>query len=105
MLSKQEEYSVSEISNSIKQILQGSFSNIKIRGEISGYKGQYGSGHAYFALKEKDAKIDAVIWKSVFNNLRFQPQEGLEVVAFGSISSYAPSSKYNLTITNLEPAG
>lgn len=100
-----QEYSVSEISNSIKKILQGNFSNIKIRGEISGYKGQYSSGHAYFALKEKDAKIDAVIWKTVFNNLRFQPQEGLEVVACGSISSYAPSSKYNLTITSLEPAG
>lgn len=99
------EYSVVEISNNIKQLLHHNFNNIKIRGEISGYKGQYSSGHVYFALKEKDAKIDAVIWKTVFANLTFQPQEGLEVVATGNISVYAPSSRYNLTISKLEPAG
>lgn len=105
MLNQNEEYSVSELSTGIKQLLNGKFNNIKVRGEISGYKGPYGSGHAYFSLKEKDAKIDAVIWKSVFNNLSFKPEEGLEIIATGSVSSYAPSSKYNLTITAFEPAG
>lgn len=102
---KDREYSVSEISLNIKKLLNNNFNNVKIRGEISGYKGQYGSGHVYFALKEKDAKIDVIIWKSVFANLKIKPEEGLEVIATGNISAYAPSSKYNLTVTSLEPAG
>ncbi|MDN5249136.1 exodeoxyribonuclease VII large subunit [Bartonella sp. TP] len=99
------EYSVSELSLAIKQLLQGSFSNICVRGEISGYRGQYSSGHVYFSLKDNSAKIDAVIWKTVFSSLKFNLEEGMEVVAFGNISAYAPSSKYNFVITSIKPAG
>lgn len=99
------EYSVSELSTAIKQLLQGSFSNICVRGEISGYRGQYSSGHVYFSLKDNSAKIDAVIWKTVFSSLKFNLEEGMEVIAFGNISAYAPSSKYNFVITSIKPAG
>lgn len=99
------EYSVSQLSTAIKHVLQQGFTNICVRGEISGYRGQYSSGHTYFSLKDNNAKIDSVIWKTTFSSLKFKPEEGMEVVAYGNISAYAPSSKYNFVITSLKPAG
>ena len=99
------EFSVSELAQAIKRALEGGFGHIRLRGEISGYRGPHSSGHCYFSLKDETAKIDAVIWRGVFSSLRFKPSEGLEVIASGKITTYPGSSKYQIVIETLEPAG
>lgn len=99
------EFSVSELSAAVKRTLEGAFGHVRLRGEISGYRGPHASGHCYFALKDDKARIEAVIWRGVFSALRFKPAEGLEVVATGRVSSFPGSSKYQIVIETLEPAG
>lgn len=99
------EYSVSELSAAIKRTLEDGFALVRLRGEISGYRGPHASGHCYFALKDEKSKIEAVIWRGSVSKLRFKPQEGLEVVAQGRITSFPGASKYQIVIENLEPAG
>ena len=99
------EFSVSELAQAIKRALEGGFGHIRLRGEISGYRGPHSSGHCYFSLKDENAKIDAVVWRGVFSSLRFKPSEGLEVIATGKITTYPGSSKYQIVIESLEPAG
>src|SRR5690606_31259071 len=71
----------------------------------SGFRGRHSSGHCYFSLKDEGAKIDAVIWRGSFARLRFKPEEGLEVIATGRLTTYPGTSKYQIVIDNLEPAG
>ncbi len=78
---------------------------MRVRGEISGYRGPHSSGHAYFALKDEKARLEAVIWRGAFGKLRFKPEEGLEVIATGKLTTYPGSSKYQIVIEALEPAG
>ncbi|WP_342642747.1 exodeoxyribonuclease VII large subunit [Rhodoligotrophos ferricapiens] len=99
------EVSVSELAFALKRTVEDAFSFVRVRGEISGFRGQHSSGHCYFALKDETAKIDAVIWRSSFARLRFKPQEGLEVIATGRLTTYPNSSKYQIVIETLEPAG
>src|SRR5438045_6853845 len=72
---------------------------------MSGFGGAHSSGHCYFALKDENAKIEAVVWKSRPYRMRFKPQEGLEVIAPGKLTTYPGSSKYQIVIEALEPAG
>lgn len=99
------EFSVSELSGAIKRALEDGFGYVRLKGEISGYRGPHSSGHCYFALKDDKAKIEAVIWKGVFGRLRFRPEEGMEVIAQGKITTFPGSSKYQIVIEALEPAG
>ncbi|MBB4288042.1 exodeoxyribonuclease VII large subunit [Rhizobium leguminosarum] len=99
------EYSVSELSGSIKRTVETAFDQVRVRGEISGYRGPHSSGHAYFALKDDRARIDAVIWKGTFSRLKFRPEEGMEVIAIGKVTTFPGSSKYQIVIETLEPAG
>lgn len=99
------EYSVSEISGALKRMVEDSFGHVRVRGEISGYRGPHSSGHAYFALKDERARIEAVIWKGTFSRLRFKPEEGMEVIATGKLTTYPGSSKYQIVIDSIEPAG
>jgi exodeoxyribonuclease VII large subunit len=99
------EFTVSEISGAVKRLVEDSFGNVRVRGEISGYRGPHSSGHAYFGLKDANAKIDAVIWKGAMAKLRFRPEEGMEVVATGKLTTFPGSSKYQIVIDSLEPAG
>ena len=99
------DYSVSEISHALKRTLEDTFGNVRVRGEITGYRGPHSSGHAYFALKDAGAKIEAVIWRGSFSRMRARMQEGLEVIATGKISSFPGSSKYQIIVENIEPAG
>ncbi|ACB22678.1 exodeoxyribonuclease VII large subunit [Methylobacterium sp. PvP062] len=101
----QPEWSVGELAGALKRTLEDAFGHVRLRGEISGYRGQHGSGHAYFSLKDGQARIDAVVWKGVFGRLRQRPQEGLEVVATGRITTFAGKSSYQIVIESLEPAG
>ena len=99
------EYSVSEISFAVKRTIEDRFDRVRIRGEVSGYRGPHSSGHAYFTLKDERARIDAVIWRGAFSKLSFLPEEGLEVIATGKLTTYPGSSKYQVVIDNIEPAG
>ncbi len=99
------EFSVSEISGALKRTVEDVFGNVRVRGEISGYRGPHSSGHAYFALKDDRARLEAVIWKGTMSRLKFRPEEGMEVVASGKLTTYPGSSKYQIVIDNLEPAG
>ena len=78
---------------------------MRLRGEISGFRGAHASGHCYFALKDDKAKIEAVIWKMTYGRLKVKPEEGMEVIVQGRVTSYPGSSKYQIVIESLEPAG
>jgi exodeoxyribonuclease VII large subunit len=99
------EWSVSELAGALKRTLEDAFGYVRLRGEISGYRGPHSSGHAYFSLKDESACIDAVIWKTSFNRLRLKPQQGLEVIVTGRITTFPGKSKYQIVIDTLEPAG
>lgn len=99
------EYSVSELSGALKRTVEETFDHVRVRGEISGYRGPHASGHAYFALKDDRARLEAVVWRTAFARLAFKPEEGLEVIATGKLTTYPGSSKYQIVIEQLEPAG
>jgi exodeoxyribonuclease VII large subunit len=99
------ELSVSELSAALKRTVEDRFGFVRVRGEISNYRGQHSSGHAYFCLKDPSARIDAVIWKGVFARLKTKPQEGLEVIATGKVTTYPGKSTYQIIVEALEPAG
>jgi len=89
---------VSELSSALKRTVEDAYGHVRVRGEISGFRGPHSSGHCYFALKDESAKIEAVIWKGVHGRMRFKPQEGLEVIATGKLTTYPGSSKYQIVI-------
>ncbi|MFN7009006.1 MAG: exodeoxyribonuclease VII large subunit [Allorhizobium sp.] len=99
------EFTVSELSGSIKRTIETAFDHVRVRGEISGYRGPHSSGHAYFSLKDDKSRIDAVIWKGSFSKLKYRPEEGMEVIATGRITTFPGSSKYQIVIDQMEPAG
>ncbi len=99
------EFTVSELSSALKRTVEDTYGHVRVRGEISGFRGPHSSGHCYFALKDESAKIEAVIWKGVHGRMRFKPQEGLEVIATGKLTTYPGSSKYQIVIEAIEPAG
>ncbi|MBV8921655.1 exodeoxyribonuclease VII large subunit [Bradyrhizobium sp.] len=99
------EYTVSELSSALKRTVEDAYGHVRVRGEISGFRGPHSSGHCYFSLKDESAKIEAVVWKFVHVRMRFKPQEGLEVIATGKLTTYPGSSKYQIVIEALEPAG
>jgi exodeoxyribonuclease VII large subunit len=99
------EFTVSELALAVRRAVEDEFDYVRVRGEISGFRGQHSSGHAYFTLKDADASIEAVVWKTTWQRLRFKPQEGLEVVATGKLTTFPKSSKYQIVIDQIEPAG
>ncbi len=96
--------SVSEISQAIKKTLEGTFGYARVRGEISGFK-RAASGHLYMSLKDADAVLDAVCWRGTAGRLGIVPEDGMEVIASGRITSYPGRSKYQIVIEQLELAG
>jgi len=99
------EFTVSELSSALRRTVEDAYGHVRVRGEISGFRGPHSSGHCYFALKDESAKIDAVIWKSSYYRMRFKPQEGLEVIATGRLTTFPGKSSYQIVIEALEPAG
>lgn len=98
------EFSVTEISAEIKRFVETSFSRVRIRGEIFGSK-RADSGHWYLSLKDENAVISAVCWKGVAAQLLTKPEDGLEVIATGKITTFAGKSSYQLVIEQMEVAG
>src|SRR5947209_7181304 len=99
------EFTVSELSSALKRTVEETYGHVRVRGEITGFRGAHSSGHCYFALKDESAKIEAVIWRTTHIRMRVKPQEGLEVIATGKLTTYPGSSKYQIVIEALEPAG
>jgi exodeoxyribonuclease VII large subunit len=99
------EFSVSEIAFAVKRTIEDAYGFVRVRGEISGYRGPHSSGHAYFSLKDDKARIEAVVWRTSFQRLRFKPEEGMEVIATGKLTTFPGGSKYQIVIEALEPAG
>ena len=96
--------SVSELSMSLKRAVESAFGQVRVRGEISGFK-RHASGHCYFSLKDESACIDAVIWRSSSGALAFRPEDGAEVVASGKLTTYPGRSKYQIVVERMELAG
>jgi exodeoxyribonuclease VII large subunit len=96
--------SVSEISGALKRTVEDRFGFVRVRGELSGVK-RAASGHVYFSLKDADAKLDGVMWKGNAGRLPFRPEDGLEVVATGKLTTYAGRSSYQIVADRLELAG
>jgi exodeoxyribonuclease VII large subunit len=98
------EFSVSELSGAVKRMIEGEFSHIRIRGEV-GRVSMPRSGHVYLDLKDDRAVIAAVIWKGVFTRMTTRPEEGMEVVATGRLTTFPGQSKYQMVIEDIKPAG
>ena len=97
-------YSVGEFSHVIKKLVETNFSYVRIRGEIS-RPSFPGSGHVYFTLKDADGTIAAIIWKYTLPRLSIKPEEGMEVICTGKITTFAGQSKYQIIVDNMEVAG
>jgi exodeoxyribonuclease VII large subunit len=102
--SNQPEYTVSELSAALKRSIEENFSVVRVRGEISGFK-RVSSGHWYFALKDADAVLDAVCWRTTAMRIAVRPEDGMEVIATGRLTTYPGRSKYQLIVDSIELAG
>ncbi|MFN4057051.1 MAG: exodeoxyribonuclease VII large subunit [Roseinatronobacter sp.] len=98
------EFSVSEVSGAVKRVLEGEFGRIRVRGEV-GRVMVARTGHMYFDLKDDRAVIASVSWKGQVEKMRIRPEEGMEVIATGRLTTFAPQSKYQLQVESVEPAG
>ena len=97
-------FTVTEVTRGIRASLEHKFSGISILGEISNVR-KPGSGHVYLTLKDKNAQLQAVIFRNAASRIRFELKDGLEVISFGSISVYEPRGQYQLIINKIEPKG
>ncbi len=98
------EFTVTELSQALKRMVEDQFSWVRVRGEVSGFK-RAASGHLYMALKDENAVLDAVCWRGVAGRLSIAPEDGLEVIATGRLTTYPGRSKYQIVIESLELAG
>ena len=98
------EFSVTDISNAIKRVIEGEFSHVRIRGEV-GRVSRPRSGHIYLDLKDDKSVINGVIWKGVASRLQVQPEEGMEVIAVGRMTTFGGQSRYQIIIEEIRPAG
>src|SRR5690606_40203791 len=97
--------SVGELTRAIKGTLETRFQRVRVRGEISGYRGPHPRGHLFFSLKDADASIEVKVWASVAQRLRFRLREGLSVLVEGAIDVWAPQGRYSLIVQRIEPVG
>ena len=100
----QPEYTVSEISGAVKRVIEGEFAHVRVRGEVSRVS-RPSSGHLYFDLKDDRAVIAAVSWKGQAARMTVRPEEGMEVIAIGRLTTFPGQSKYQLIVEDIVPAG
>ncbi len=98
------EFTVSELSGAIKRTLESGFEHVRVRGEL-GRISRPASGHVYLDLKDERSVIAGVMWRGMTSRLRFQPEQGMEVVATGRLTTFPGQSKYQLVIESMQPAG
>ncbi|HLG42683.1 MAG TPA: exodeoxyribonuclease VII large subunit, partial [Planctomycetota bacterium] len=97
--------SVSELTLRIKSTLENSIGHVWVSGQISGFKLHQESGHMYFSLKDEAAILKCVMFRFQSRGVRFTPEEGLEIVAFGRVSVYEKSGQYQLYVESMQPKG
>ena len=97
------EFTVSEISGAVKRSIESGFSHVRVRGEV-GRLSRPRSGHIYLDLKDDRSVLASVIWKGVSARLTHQPEEGMEVIATGRLTTFPGQSKYQLVIEDIRPA-
>jgi exodeoxyribonuclease VII large subunit len=97
-------FSVSEISQALKSTVEETFAWVRVRGEVSGFK-RAASGHLYLALKDEDAVLDGVCWRGTAGRLGVSPEDGMEVIVTGRLTTYVGRSKYQIVIESMEIAG
>ena len=97
-------FSVGELSQAVKRTIEGTFERVRVRGEISGFK-RHSSGHLYLSLKDDQAVLAAVCWRGQAGRLSIQPEDGMEVICVGKLTTYPGQSKYQLVIEQMELAG
>jgi exodeoxyribonuclease VII large subunit len=97
-------YTITEITQNIKLILENTFGEVWIEGEISNFR-VHSSGHHFFSLKDESAVLAAVMFSSANREVKFKMENGLKVICFGRISSYAPYSQYQIIVEKIEPKG
>ena len=97
-------FSVGELSQAVKRTIEGTFERVRVRGEISGFK-RHSSGHLYLSLKDDQAVLAAVCWRGQAGRLSIQPEDGMEVICVGRLTTYPGQSKYQLVIEQMELAG
>ncbi len=98
------EFTVSELSGAVKRVIEGGFGHVRVRAEV-GRVSRPRSGHLYLDLKDDRAVLNAIIWKGVAGRLRVSPEEGMEVVATGRMTTYPGQSRYQLIVDHIAPAG
>ena len=98
------EYTVSELSRALRRSIEENFAYVRVRGEISGWK-RHSSGHCYLALKDSEAVLDAVCWRTTAIRLGLKREDGMEVVCTGRLTTFPGRSKYQLIIDTIELAG
>ncbi|SLN31379.1 Exodeoxyribonuclease 7 large subunit [Aquimixticola soesokkakensis] len=98
------EFSVSELSGAVKRTIESGFSHIRVRGEV-GRVTLARTGHLYFDLKDERAVLSAISWKGQVAKMTVRPEEGMEVIATGRMTTFAGQSRYQMTVENVEPAG
>jgi len=98
------EYSVGDLARALKRTIEDGFALVRVRGEISQPK-FHGSGHCYLRLKDESAVLEAVVWKGVLARLSIRPEEGLEVIVQGRVTTYPGRSQYQLVVESMELAG
>jgi len=98
-------FTVGELTRDIKTTLERGYPHLWVRGEISGFRGANARGHLYFSLKDADACLDAKMWASAAQRLKFNLRDGLSVIAEGSIDLYEPQGRYSLIVQRIEPEG
>jgi exodeoxyribonuclease VII large subunit len=98
------EFSVSELSRALKRTVEDSYPYVRVRGEVSGFK-RAASGHLYMTLKDENAVLDAVCWRGTAGRLSIDPEDGLEVICTGKLTTYPGRSKYQIVVEQMEMAG
>ncbi len=98
------EFTVSELSQALKRTVEETYPYVRVRGEISGFK-RAASGHLYMALKDESAVLDAVCWRGTAGRLGIKPEDGMEVVCTGKLTTYPGRSKYQIVVEAMELAG
>ncbi len=104
MSSERAVLTVSELTAQLRAVLEERFPAVWVEGEISNYR-LYGSGHAYFTLKDADSQLRCVLFRNRGRRIKFEPADGLHVMAFGSVEVYAQRGEYQLVVELLEPKG
>ncbi len=98
-------YSVTELSNQLRDTLRGTFGDILVQGEVADFKGVHRSGHLYFALKDEKSQVRAVMWKGALQKVPFEIKAGLEVICTGKLDYYGGSGSLQIVVEHLEPKG